>query len=101
MAKYSYHRLDGNDESIRTALEAVGASVDRRSPGDWLVGFRGVNYILEVKTANGKQNPSQQAFQGQWKGQYDVVRDVDTALRVIGALERQTFQPGSKPWEKE
>lgn len=84
MAKYSYHRLDANAKEIKLALEAVGATVDSRCPGDWLVGFRGVNYLLEVKTAKGEQNASQKAFQARWRGQYALVRNAAEAFDAIG-----------------
>lgn len=84
MAKYSYHRLDANAKAIRQALEQVGASVDTRCPGDYLVGFRGRTYLLEVKTARGKERPKQVKFRATWKGQYAIVRSVDDALDAIG-----------------
>jgi hypothetical protein len=84
MGKYTVHRLDANALEIRYALERVGATVDPRCPGDWLVGFRGANYLLEVKTRAGQQNASQQAFQARWKGHYALVRTVDEAFGAIG-----------------
>ncbi len=98
MAKYSYHRLDQNATAIKHALEQVGATVDSRCPGDYLVGFRGVNYLLEVKTATGALNASQRAFQARWRGHYAVVRDVAAALRAIGAVEPTRFTAGDTPW---
>lgn len=86
MARYAYHKLDANHAAIREGLEAVGATVEPKGPLDLLVGFEGVNYLLEVKTAKGKLRPSQERFLGRWKGQATVVRDLDTALRIIGAI---------------
>jgi len=86
MAKYSYHQLDGNANAIRAGLEAVGATVDARCPLDWLVGFRGANYLLEVKTAKGKLRASQERFLARWKGHARVVRTTDEALQAIGAI---------------
>lgn len=86
MAKYSYHQLDANHKAVRAGLEAAGATVDPKCPGDLLVGFRGVNYLLEVKTAKGKLRPSQERFKARWKGQYAVVRTMDEALKAIGAV---------------
>jgi hypothetical protein len=84
MAKYVYHRLDANHREIKQALEAVGATVNEKGPLDLLVGFRGANYLLEVKTARGKLRASQIAFIRDWRGQALVVRDVAAALRAIG-----------------
>lgn len=86
MGKYVVHQLDANHQAIRAGLEAVGATVDPKCPGDLLVGFRGVNYLLEVKTVKGKLRASQERFRAAWKGQYAVVRTMDEALRSIGAV---------------
>jgi hypothetical protein len=86
MAKYSYHQLDANAKAIREGLEAVGATVDPRCPLDYLVGFRGRTYVLEVKTAKGKLREKQTKFLATWKGQAAVVRTLDDALTVIGVL---------------
>lgn len=86
MAKYSYHRLDRNHDEISEALLNVGASVSETGPLDLIVGFRGLNYLLEVKTKNGKLRPSQERFFSTWAGQRALVRSVDDALRVIGAI---------------
>lgn len=86
MAKYSYHRLDANHAAIRQALEQVGATVYSGGPLDLIAGFRGHTVLLEVKTAKGKLRPSQVAFLASWQGCAAVVRTVQEALEVIGAL---------------
>lgn len=86
MAKYSYHRLDANHRDIRAGLEAIGATCESKGPVDLLVGFRGVNYLLEIKTATGKVRPSQERFMGAWKGQVAVVRTIQQALVAVGAI---------------
>jgi hypothetical protein len=86
MAKYSYHRLDANHQAIMDGLRRVGASVTEKGPLDALVGFRGRNYLLEVKTARGQLRASQKAFLESWRGHAAVVRSLDDALKVIGAL---------------
>jgi hypothetical protein len=86
MARYSYHQLDANAKGIKAALIAVGATVDHRCPLDWLVGFRGANYLLEVKTAKGKLRPSQERFFAGWQGQKALVRTEQEALKAVGAI---------------
>lgn len=87
VAKYLYHQLDANHRDIRAGLEAVGASVDVRGPLDLVVGFRGVTYLIEVKTAKGKLRASQLAFLARWRGgPAVVVRTMDEALAAIGAV---------------
>jgi len=87
VAKYAYHRIYANAKAIRDALEAVGATVDVRSPADFLVGFRGQNWIVEVKTKTGKLRPSQAKFQAGWRGQYAVIRSPEDAVQLIGAVK--------------
>lgn len=87
MAKYRYHRLDENHAAIRAALEREGATVVPDGPLDLLVGFRGANYLLEVKTATGKLRVKQEGFVRRWKGQVAVVRTADEALAAIGVIQ--------------
>jgi Holliday junction resolvase len=81
-------RRDTNEPEIIEALRAVGATVqslDERGVPDLVVGFRGVSYLIEVKTAKGKLTRDQVAWHAGWKGQVAVVRTVEEALAVIGA----------------
>lgn len=92
MKKRGYARKrDANEAEIVAALERVGATVaELDKPVDLVVGYRGVNFLLEVK--NGNQPPSwqrmtedQQRFFDTWQGRAAVVRNVDEALEAIGA----------------
>jgi len=85
--KYGAKR-DMNEQRIVDALRGVGATVRHlNAPGipDLLVGYRGVNYLLEVKTKTGKLTAAEQTFFDEWRGQCAIVRTVDEALKVIGA----------------
>ena len=85
-----------NQPEIVAALRAVGATVQPlHSVGqgcpDLLVGWRGGNYLLEVK--DGDKAPSKRAltpdqveWHGGWKGTVYKVDSVNEALSVIGAL---------------
>ena len=86
MPKFSYHRLDANHAEIRRELERAGAVVVPDGPVDLLVGFRGRNYLLEIKTEKGKLRESQVRFVRRWTGQVDVVRSAEEALKAIGAM---------------
>lgn len=88
MAKYSYHRVDANAEAILTAMEQAGASIYRGGPLDAIVGIRGDNILIEIKTAKGKLRPSQKAFLARWKGHALVIRTVEEGLKVIGLSGR-------------
>lgn len=82
-------RRDQNEREIVQALELAGATVVRLSAGDipdLLVGFMGVNLLMEVKSAKGKLRPGQEKFFEDWCGNACVVRTVDEALAAIHAL---------------
>jgi hypothetical protein len=85
MARWQTHRSDGNAEAIISAWRRVGATVELIGrPTDALVGFRGTNYLCEIKTPRGRLRASQQAFLTRWRGQAQVVRSVAEALAAIG-----------------
>lgn len=88
MARFEIHRSDGNCAEIVRALRKAGASVELIDrPVDVLAGFRGANYLMEIKTTRGKLRTSQRAFMDGWRGVVSVVRSVDEALKVIGVLK--------------
>ena len=83
-------KRDANEPEIIAALRRVGASVQPVSiPNvpDLLVGFRGRNYLLEIKTAKGKEERGQSEWALLWEGHRAVVRTVDDALIAIGVLK--------------
>lgn len=82
-------KRDINEAQIVAALRAIGASVQHLSaPGvpDLLVGFRGANMLLEVKRTKGKLTAPEAEWHNEWRGQVAIVRSVDDALRLIGAI---------------
>ena len=90
-------RVDDNHAEIIRALLAVGATVvDTSAVGagcpDLLVGYRGVNFLIEIKDG-AKPKSARQLTQAQeswfalWRGRAAVVIDVDEALAVVGAAE--------------
>lgn len=85
-------KKDANHFEITTALQAVGASVyhlHKVGAGfpDVAVGFRKVNYLIEIKTSEGTLTKLQRRWMYEWKGTYHVVRTVEEALRAIGATK--------------
>lgn len=86
------HSIDANHNEIANALRAAGCDVESlaavgRNIPDQLVGYRGLNFLLEVKTEKGKLTEGQKRFHHTeygWKGQKAVVRSVDEAFRVVG-----------------
>jgi len=89
-------RTDANHAEIRDALRGVGASVfDTHFVGrgfpDIVVGFRGGNYLLEIKDGNKppsrqKLTPDEREWHSLWNGSVIVVNSVDAALAAIGAI---------------
>ena len=63
-------------------LSAVG-----RGCADILVGVRGRNILMEIKTDKGNLTTDQRIFHRLWNGQVDVVHSLDEALALI---ERET-----------
>jgi hypothetical protein len=80
------HQSDPNQKEIVSALRAVGASVDIiGDPVDLVVGYRGRNYLLEVKRdEKAKLQPSQVEFFKSWRGAVVRVNSVAEALAAIG-----------------
>ena len=86
-------RVDNNQKEIVQGLRRVGATVlhthQLKNAFDILVGYRGVNYIMEIK--DGSKPPSQRKltegemkFKESWRGgEYHVVNSLDEALDVI------------------
>ena len=86
----SIHRYnastDGNQKDIIDALQSVGCRVYYiKQPVDLLVGFRGKNYLLEVKQSKAKTTPAQDRFFESWTGQHKIVRTPEEALKAVGA----------------
>ena len=83
-------KRDKNEPEIINTLIHAGASVERLSlPNvpDLLVGFRGNNYLMEVKSLNGSLKTDQATWHQAWHGQVIVVRSPYQALQVIGAID--------------
>lgn len=90
-------RTDDNHREVAQALIDIGATVCHlhavgMGAPDMCIGFRGKNYMLEVK--DGKKPPSatklntmQERWHQLWQGHVAVVYSVDDALREIGAVK--------------
>ncbi|MCU4576111.1 hypothetical protein ACMHYC_10865 [Acinetobacter courvalinii] len=86
-------KIDANQTEIVKALRQVGASVQSlASTGkgcpDLLVGFRGVNWLLEIKDGQKvksarKLTPDQIEWHESWCGQVHVIEDIDQAIKLI------------------
>jgi hypothetical protein len=87
-------RTDANQGAIVDALRAVGATVTILSEvgqgvPDLLVGYRGLNLLLEVKDGSKPPSkrlltPEQERWHAEWLGHAAVVKSVNEALAAIG-----------------
>ena len=90
-------RVDENQREIVAALRAAGATVEPlhfvgRGFPDILVGYRGRNYLIEIKDgrkppSRRRLTPDEQAWHERWRGQVAVAESVEDALKIIGAVE--------------
>ncbi len=94
-------RTDANQADIVRALRAAGCSVevlDPRGRGglpDLLVGFRGVNLLLEVKAKGGKLSPAQETWHQLWRGEKPKVVETEMeALVAVGIAVRLARRDG-------
>lgn len=90
MPKYAA-RVDSNQAQIVAALRDVGATVQVLSAvgqgcPDLLVGRQGVNYLIECKVGHGRLTPDEERWHELWNGEVYICRDVDDALRIVGAV---------------
>ena len=84
-------RVDANQAEIVADLRKCGASIWHLHElgfgcPDIVVGFRGVNYLIEIKQGKGKLNPRQQDWHNHWQGQVAVARTSEEALCIIGVI---------------
>ena len=82
------NRADKNQDEIVKGLRAIGATVEvlsqvGHSCPDILCGWRGQNYLMEIKDKHGKLSESQKAWHTFWNGQVAVVRNLAEAVRVL------------------
>ena len=86
------HSVDANHNEIADALRHAGCDVESvaaigKDFPDQVVGYQGQNFLLEIKTEQGKLTEGQKRFhhpQYGWRGQKAVVRNVNEAFRVVG-----------------
>ena len=89
-------KVDRNQAEIVAALRSVGASVQSlaaigKGCPDLLVGWRGSNYVIEVKDgrvvpSKRKLTPDQVRWHDAWNGRVHVVSSVTDALSLLGVL---------------
>lgn len=86
--RFVCRRVDANHRNLVRDLRSVGVSVlDTHTLGagapDLVVGYQGVNLLVEVKSRKGKQNPCQKDFGALWHGRYIVAKSAEEVLRCL------------------
>lgn len=79
-------RKDSNQTEIVDALEAIGCDVIvMHSPCDLLVGYRGLNLLLEVKRDHrpSRITPAQRKWNEGWRGQRLTVTTPQEAIEGV------------------
>ena len=84
MGKFIVHQNDANALEIKHALQRIGADVRGGDWVDYVVGFQGNTYLLEIKTRRGKLSELQRELESNWRGHYRIVRTVEEAFEAIG-----------------
>jgi hypothetical protein len=86
-------KTDSNQNDVVNALRRFGASVQSlaatgKGVPDLLVGYRGINYLIEVK--DGNKPPSarlltedQLRWHQNWLGLVHIVKSTDEALKIL------------------
>lgn len=87
-------KIDINQPEIVKHLRKVGATVEILSAvgkgcPDIMVGFRGVNYLMEIKSTLAKKKDNgltedQVEWHSTWAGKVYIVRSIAEALNVLG-----------------
>lgn len=96
---------DGNHRHIVAALRAmphmsVQEITDPHAPGlpDLLVGYRGVNYLWEIKRPGEKPRPTQVEWARRWHGDPPLVAHcLDDILAALGLAPRVPHQKPGRP----
>ncbi len=83
------HRVDYNQREIVNCMRSLGATVAITSDlgngfPDLVVGYKGVNYLIEVKDGHkAKFTKVQQNFHGTWRGQLVTFYSIDDAIKFL------------------
>lgn len=85
--------VDKNQPEIVAVFRAMGCSVQHlHAVGagcpDLLIGLNGTNILVEVKTAKGKLEATQEVWHRDWRGQVCVVRTVAEAQALVERVRK-------------
>lgn len=102
---HKHGRRDANHTDVVDALRGIGASVVSLADvgdgcPDLLVGFRGVNLLLEVKDGNKppsarKLTTAEQAFFRDWRGTVHIVFSAADAVETVNLMTLGRREPAT------
>jgi hypothetical protein len=80
--------VDKNQKKIVENLRQMGMTViDLHEVGhgcpDIVVGYRGVNFLFEIKGRNGRLTENQVSLFAAWRGQVAIIRSTSDAVSII------------------
>lgn len=90
-------KIDNLQREVVNALREICASVTilsgvGKGVPDLLVGFRGVNFLIEVKSRKtAKLTPDQVEFFYTWMGQVAVIYSVEEAIALVTSSKKDMF----------
>ena len=90
-------KVDKSQSAIVKAFRACGASVEvlsdvGRGVPDLLVGFRGRNWLIEVKEPGEGLTLSQMVWHEKWQGRTFIVRGVDDVPVVLKQMTKRMIK---------
>lgn len=85
------HQVDVNQPEIVAELRKLGISVcilSRVGNGvpDILCGYKGTNWLFEIKNSGKKLTPDEVIFRDTWNGQVNVIENTKDALVLMGVI---------------
>ena len=88
------NRVDANQEAIVKSLRKACLSVAIIAPcgngiPDLIVGWRGHNYLIEIKVGNAKLTPCEKTWHSEWKGSVAICKDAYDVFEHIANQEKK------------
>lgn len=84
------NKRDTNEASIVKILRGYGISVEHLDkPVDLICGYRGADYLVEVKAGNAGLTVPQEIFYESWGGSMTILRSVDDAHKWASEIVKK------------
>ncbi len=101
------NQRDANEPEMLAVLSRIGATwlpLNVKDSPDGVIGFRGVNFLVEFKlpkgprggTSHSKQSDGQVEFEITWRGRYDLIRTQDELLALLSSVIPPIYSKGCR-----